>query len=185
MTRWRPFTSVSDCHGEARLPLMTPAADPLIPTLSHRWATIASITICLRLALFPLVARMQSNGARLAAIQPQTAALMSRMTEAKKVNDTQALGVYTRQLQQLFAENKCHPLYSLSLPLLQVPLFMTFFFAVRGMAMLPVPQFKEGGLGWFTDLTLPDPYYILPITSVLFQLGVLEVSMMNAAADRR
>lgn len=149
---------------------------------SLRWATIASITICLRLALFPLVARMQANGARLAAIQPQTAALMSRMSEAKKANDTQAMGIYTRQLQQLFAENNCHPLYSLSLPLLQVPLFMTFFFAVRGMAMLPVPQFKEGGLAWFTDLTLPDPFYILPITSVLFQLGVLEVSHKSLRA---
>ena len=46
-----------------------------------------------------------------------------------------------------------------------------------GMANCPVDSMKTGGLSWFSDLTVPDPYYILPIlTSVTlfiqFYLGV-------------
>ena len=45
------------------------------------------------------------------------------------------------------------------------------------MANCPVDSMKTGGLSWFSDLTVPDPYYILPLlTSVTlfiqFYLGV-------------
>jgi len=43
------------------------------------------------------------------------------------------------------------------------------------MAMLPLESFKYGGLWWFSDITLPDQYFILPIVTVI-TLGVtLEV----------
>ena len=32
---------------------------------------------------------------------------------------------------------------------------------------MPVPGFVTGGLWWFTDLTVPDPYFILPTISGL------------------
>jgi len=38
-----------------------------------------------------------------------------------------------------------------------------------------VPSFKEGGALWFTDLTTPDPYFILPVMSGLFTLATIEV----------
>jgi len=34
---------------------------------------------------------------------------------------------------------------------------------------------KEGGFGWVTDLTLADPYYILPITSMFLTNIVMRV----------
>ncbi len=37
------------------------------------------------------------------------------------------------------------------------------FFALRGMAYLPVESMNWGGLGWFSDLTVADPYYVLPL----------------------
>ena len=33
----------------------------------------------------------------------------------------------------------------------------------RGLANLPMESMESGGLGWFTDLTIPDPYYGLPL----------------------
>ena len=46
-----------------------------------------------------------------------------------------------------------------------------------GMANCPVDSMKTGGLSWFADLTVADPYYILPILTsttlfVQFYLGV-------------
>lgn len=49
------------------------------------------------------------------------------------------------------------------------------FMGLRGMSSLPLESFKYGGLSWFTDLTLPDQYYILPLVTVI-TLGItLEV----------
>ena len=33
------------------------------------------------------------------------------------------------------------------------------------MTRAPLPSMHEGGLSWFTDLCVPDPYYILPLIS--------------------
>ncbi|RYP69271.1 hypothetical protein DL770_008281 [Monosporascus sp. CRB-9-2] len=56
-------------------------------------------------------------------------------------------------------------------PLLTVPFSFGMFRLVRGMASIPVPSMETGGFAWFTDLTIHDPYYILPIANVL--LGTL------------
>lgn len=138
------------------------------------WGTIMLTTACLRLSLFPLVVRMQSHASRMAAISEQQKILMEKIQEAKKKEDKQAGQIYGAQLQKLWSDHDVHPLRSLGLPLVQMPLFIAFFLAVRKMAELPVPQFKEGGLWWFTDLTATDPYYVLPITSVACTLAVLQ-----------
>lgn len=49
------------------------------------------------------------------------------------------------------------------------------FMGLRGMANLPLESFKYGGVLWFSDITLPDQFYILPVLTVV-TLGVtLEV----------
>lgn len=50
------------------------------------------------------------------------------------------------------------------------------FFAIRKMCKLPVESMKDGGALWFTDLTIPDPFFILPTLSVLGILAVVYVS---------
>ena len=49
----------------------------------------------------------------------------------------------------------------------QAPVFLSFYWGLREMVRVPVDSMKEGGMLWFEDLTIPDPYYALPlITSV-------------------
>ena len=40
---------------------------------------------------------------------------------------------------------------------------LSMFFAIQGMANAPVESMTVAGMGWFPDLTVPDPLYILPI----------------------
>ncbi|CAH8564087.1 unnamed protein product [Dicrocoelium dendriticum] len=54
------------------------------------------------------------------------------------------------------------------------PVFISVFTGIRGMASLPVESMRTGGLYWFTDLTIPDPYYLLPLISMTTTLIVLE-----------
>lgn len=45
------------------------------------------------------------------------------------------------------------------------------------MAQLPVESMAAGGIGWFTDLTIYDPYFILPVAASLTMLVTIEVSI--------
>ena len=44
------------------------------------------------------------------------------------------------------------------------------------MADLPVPGFKDGGFLWFTDLSLADPYYVLPFLGGMSLLLAMELN---------
>lgn len=59
----------------------------------------------------------------------------------------------------------------------QLPVFLSVFIGVRQMANLPVESMKFGGVLWFTDLTIPDPYYALPLLTMGTFLCTLEVKM--------
>lgn len=148
------------------------------------WGTIALAAGVMRLALFPLVARMHGNNARMQVIAPQQQVIMTKIQDASKRGDKAAQMIYSQELRKLWEKNNCSPFRTMLLPMVQVPLFMTFFFAIRGMTSLPVPQLKEGGLLWFTDLVAADPYYILPTTSMLLTLAVLEVRTFRLSRER-
>ncbi|WWC65822.1 uncharacterized protein I303_108444 [Kwoniella dejecticola CBS 10117] len=132
------------------------------------WATIASITVAIRLALSPILISTQKHNVRLAAVNPQIQGLMERVKEAKEKNDIHAQALIGQAMRQLMKDHNVNPMRALLLPAIQLPIFLTFFNIVRGLANLPLPQLKEGGIGWVTDLTMADPYYILPLTSLLF-----------------
>ncbi len=56
----------------------------------------------------------------------------------------------------------------------QAPLFISFFFALKHMSV-SYPSFKTGGALWFTDLSVADPFYLLPTVSALSMLAALEL----------
>ena len=43
------------------------------------------------------------------------------------------------------------------------------------MANAPVESFKHGGLLWFKDLTVPDPYFGVPFITCVTLYGVIKV----------
>lgn len=57
----------------------------------------------------------------------------------------------------------------------QFPIFLSMFLGLRGMANLPLESFKYGGLWWFSDITMPDQYFILPVVTVMTLGLTLEV----------
>ncbi|KAF9007711.1 Mitochondrial inner membrane protein oxa1l, partial [Haplosporangium bisporale] len=139
------------------------------------WATIAATTVAIRTLLVPFIVKLQGNTARLHNVKPQLERLTENMKLAKESNDTAALARFSAQTQELFAKNDCNPIKSLILPLIQAPVMISFYLALRDMANLPVPQFQDGGLAWFTDLTIADPTYVLPVASSLGFLAIMEL----------
>ncbi|KAM5379508.1 hypothetical protein ACJZ2D_004016 [Fusarium nematophilum] len=53
---------------------------------------------------------------------------------------------------------------------LQIPFSFGLFRIINGMVHIPVPSLEDAGFLWFPDLTVSDPYFLLPAlgTSLLF-----------------
>lgn len=127
------------------------------------WAVgIALTTVLLRATMLPLIVKSMRNNVKLTNIGPEMQLLAERLKAAGKSGDKSATALYSSKLQKLMEDNDCHPLRSFVPILVQMPLFISVFFAIRKMAELPVESLKHGGYLWFTDLTLQDPYYALP-----------------------
>ena len=139
------------------------------------WATIAATVLTIRLALFPFAANIIGQTQRQALLQPQFQKIMTRYQDAKKAGDQLALGVAQKEMMDLKVKTGFNPFVFLKLPLLQAPLFLGIFFGLKGMAEAKLPGFMDGGLAWFTNLTIPDPTYALPVASVAATLTVLQV----------
>ncbi|BFZ59633.1 hypothetical protein YB2330_000647 [Saitoella coloradoensis] len=139
------------------------------------WGTIAAVTIGLRFALFPLFVFVARHTGKLAAIKPKQEALTDKLKRAKAEGDMVRQQELSVALRALFKNNRANPFSGFLLPALQVPIMMSFFFALRAMANLPVPGFQTGGAQWFLDLTAADPYVVLPCISAAITIGSLRM----------
>ncbi|KAI3628652.1 hypothetical protein GLX27_002448 [Malassezia furfur] len=138
------------------------------------WATIILVTCLIRLSVAPLLVYVQGNSIRLSNIQPQMQNMLKDLEYAKATGNQQEMQRAAVQVRKLLADNNCSPFRSLLLPAVQMPIFLSFYFALDGMARAKLPALVAGGFGWVPDLTVADPYYVLPITSAFMTLLVLE-----------
>ncbi len=108
-------------------------------TTALPWACgIAMTTVILRTAMLPLVIKSMRNNVRLSNIQPEIMQLNERLQALTKAGDKAGAALVTDKMRQLFEDNQCHPLASFAPVLVQFPLFLSFFFAIRSMTTLPV-----------------------------------------------
>ncbi|KAM7535879.1 hypothetical protein Aperf_G00000094011 [Anoplocephala perfoliata] len=140
------------------------------------WAAIATTTLVIRLCLLPLVIDQRRKLASYTNIMPKLTSLQSRMTRARINSDYIEMIKVSQEMQDLMKNKDINPFNSMRLMFVQLPVFFSVFAGLRGMAQLPVVSLQTGGLGWFTDLTICDPYYILPLYSMtsiflMFEFG--------------
>ena len=86
--------------------------------------------------------------------------------------DPDATAIYQRELAQVWAKYDCNPVKSFLPLLVQGPLFVCFFLAIKRMAVLP--SFEDGGALWFTNLAAADPMYLTPVLTSLTFLATTE-----------
>ncbi len=63
------------------------------------------------------------------------------------------------QIVRIMKENGGSPWRAMVLPLVQMPVFISAFFALRKSGDF-IPAMKTGGLWWFSDLTAPGKWTI-------------------------
>ena len=128
------------------------------------WASIGITVLIFRAALFKFYINAADISARRALIKHLETPLVERMQAARAEGDTKAVWEARKEIKVLHKAAGIKP-WTTFVPFLQLPIGFGTFRLMRGMATLPVPGFDTGGLLWVSDLTTPDPYYILPMVT--------------------
>ena len=140
------------------------------------WMSIGLTVVAIRLFIFKFFINAQDASARIAAIKPLTADIDKRQQDATASRDDQemrAIWLERRAIHRKFGIKTTRIVWPI---FFQVPLGFGTFRLMRGMTTLPVPGFDLGGPLWLSDLTIPDPYYILPIATAATYYWTFRVS---------
>ena len=114
------------------------------------WA-IVLLTVCIKAIFFPLSAASYKSMAKMRKVTPRMTALRERYGDDKaKLN---------QEMMSLYKTEKINPLGGCLPIVIQIPVFIALYWALLGaVEMRDAPW-----IGWITDLSSQDPYYVLPI----------------------
>ena len=147
------------------------------------WGAIAATTLAVRLATLPVAAMQMRNTANMQRAKPEIEGYVARAKECNERGDSSGAMAYSEKIQDVWRTHDCHPVKSFLPIIVQAPLFIGFFSALRGMANAGLPSFHTGGALWFPDLCVADAYYGLPIFSGLTFLLTVEAGADGMGAD--
>ena len=114
------------------------------------WAIII-LTFLIKLAFFQLSATSYKSMARMRKLQPRITTLRERYG-ADKQRMNQAM-------MELYRQEKINPLGGCLPILVQIPVFIALYWVLLESVELRQASF----IGWLDDLSLHDPYFVLPV----------------------
>ncbi len=123
-----------------------------IHALLGNWGwSIIVLTIVIKLAFFPLSAASYKSMARMRAVSPKMQALKEQHGD-----DRQKM---SQAMMELYKKEKINPLGGCLPILVQMPVFLALYWVLlESVEMRQAPW-----MFWITDLSIKDPFFILPI----------------------
>ena len=133
-------------------------AQPLMMLLSMinvfvgNWGvSIVLLTVLIKLLLWPVSAKGFSSMAKMRTVGPKLKEIQERYKDDRAKLGTEMMALYKKE--GINPAGGCFPL------LLQMPVFIAFFFCLRESVELR----HESFFFWIQDLSAPDPFFILPV----------------------
>ncbi len=140
--------------------------------LGYSWTwglAIIGLTIIVRLILFPLTWKQYKSAQQMQLIQPQIKELQKKYKSDR--------GKLQEETMKLYSEHRVNPFASCLPLLLQLPVFISLYAAIKGLGPLSAPAYQasvealnQAPFLWIPHLGFPDPYYILLILYVVTQM---------------
>lgn len=123
--------------------------------------TIIALTIMLKLIFFPLSAASYKSMAKMRVVMPQ----MTRIKESCKDDRVRM----NQEMMELYKREKINPLGGCLPVVVQIPVFIALYWVLLGTVEIR----NAPWLGWITDLSVQDPWYVLPLlmgATMFFQM---------------
>lgn len=156
--------------------MLTILAEPLFWLLDKlhgiigNWGwTIVALVLLLKIALYGLNASAYKSMARMKAVAPR----INEMKERLKDNPQQM----QQEMMKIYREEKINPIGGCLPIFLQMPIFMALYWVL----LSTVEMRQAPWILWITDLSVRDPYFILPLLMMLSSL--FQVWLNPPAAD--
>jgi YidC/Oxa1 family membrane protein insertase len=143
----------------------------LINEYVDSWAfSIIIFTLLLKLVLFPVTAKGFVSMAGMRKIGPKMKDIQDRYK-----NDRQRASA---EVMALYKKEGVNPLGGCLPVLAQMPFFIGFFFALREMVEL-----RHASFYWISDLSIPDPLFILPVVFGMVMVFTQKLSPAPPTTD--
>ena len=143
----------------------------LINGFVDNWAlSIIIFTFILKIVLFPVTAKGFVSMGMMRKVGPKMKELQDRFGD-----DRQRL---SQEMMKLYKTEKVNPLGGCLPIVAQMPFFIGFFFALREMVEL-----RHASMFWMSDLSVPDPLFILPILFGLIMFSTQKLSPAPPSQD--
>ncbi|WP_411023303.1 YidC/Oxa1 family membrane protein insertase, partial [Salmonella sp. s51228] len=117
--------------------------------------------------MFPILISGTRTSAKMTLIAPQMQQIQEDMRNAMKSGNQMAAEQHAVRYRALLSKHNIKISRQFISIGVQIPLFICYFFAIRGLYNAGLPSLATGGTLWFPNLLIPDPYFILPSTTVI------------------
>jgi len=112
--------------------------------------SIIFLTILIKLLFFKLTEKQYNSLARMRKLQPRITTLKERHKDNKQK--------FNEEMMKLYKKEKVNPMGGCLPMLVQIPVFISLYWVLQESVELRQAPFML----WLTDLSSPDPYFILP-----------------------
>jgi YidC/Oxa1 family membrane protein insertase len=155
---------------------LTVIAAPLFWILEtfHKWLgnwglAIIALTVLIKLVFFPLSAASYKSMARMKQVTPRLMKLRETYGEDRaKLNQA---------MMELYKQEKINPLGGCLPIVVQIPVFIALYWVLLASVELRQAPFY----GWIKDLSVPDPFFILP--ALMMGSMVIQTKMSPTPPD--
>jgi len=122
--------------------------------IANYGVAIILMTLVIKMLLYPLTVKQVRSMKAMQEMQPRI-----KEIQEKYKKDPERM---QREMSQLYKEAGTNPLSGCLPILLQMPILIGIFYALRDFDYIQQPSFL-----WMADLAQPDPFYVLPVLSAL------------------
>jgi len=174
----------ADIRGVINFGMFSILVHPLLSSL--RWVqqyvhnygfSIVILTLILSILLFPFRLKSMISMKKMQSVQPQVKAIQEKYRRYKKTDPKRA--EMNQEIMALYKKHGANPLGGCLPMILQMPLLFAFYSLLMNAIELRQAPF----MGWIQDLSVKDPYYVLPIVMGLTMFISQKMTPMTPGAD--
>ncbi|MDR2332806.1 MAG: membrane protein insertase YidC [Burkholderiaceae bacterium] len=132
------------------------------------WSIVA-LVLLLKVAFYWLNAKAYASMAKMKAINPRIQEMRERLKD--KPQQMQ------QEMMRIYREEKVNPMGGCLPILVQIPVFMALYWVLQSSVEIR----NAPWIGWIHDLSVPDPFFILPLLMTLSSL--LQTALNPAPPD--
>jgi YidC/Oxa1 family membrane protein insertase len=140
---------------------------------NYGWS-IVILTILINIAIFPLRHKSVVSMRKMQAVQPQMKAIQDRYAGLKATDP--ARQKMNTEIMNLYREKGVNPASGCVPMLLQFPVLLAFYSMLSQSIELRGAYFGA----WITDLSQPDPYYVVPVLMAITMFWQTKITPSTA-----